>query len=48
MIIMFKFLVLGAVAGWMMAWYEKHGFDRVLLLASMVEIGLFFYCVGLI
>lgn len=45
---MIKFLLLGGIAGWMMGWYEDHGLDRFLLILAMIEIGLFFNCVGLI
>lgn len=45
---MIKFIILGAVLGWLTYHIEKHGFDRVALIASFVEIGLFFNCVGLI
>ena len=45
---MFKFLLLGGIAGWMMGWYENHGLDRFLLILTMIEIGLFSNCVGLI
>lgn len=45
---MIKFLLLGGIAGWMMGWYENHGIDRLLLILAMIEIGLFFSCVGLI
>lgn len=45
---MIKFIILGAVLGWLTYHIEKHGFDKVALIASFVEIGLFFNCVGLI
>jgi hypothetical protein len=45
---MIKFLLLGGIAGWMMGWYENHGIDCLLLILAMIEIGLFFNCVGLI
>ncbi len=45
---MIKFIILGAVLGWLTYHIEKHGFDRIALIASFVEIGLFFNCVGLI
>lgn len=45
---MIKFIILGAVLGWLTYHIEKHGFDRLALIASFVEIGLFFNCVGLI
>lgn len=45
---MIKFLLLGGIAGWMMRWYENHSIDRLLLILAMIEIGLFFNCVGLI
>lgn len=45
---MIKFIILGAVLGWLTYYIEKHGFDRVALITCFIEIGLFFNCVGLI
>lgn len=45
---MIKFIILGAVLGWLTYHIEKRGVDRVALIATFIEIGLFFKCIGLI
>ena len=45
---MIKFIVLGAVLGWIIHHVETHGADRLALILCLIEIGLFFNCVGLI
>lgn len=45
---MIKFIILGAVLGWLTYHIEKRGMDRTALIGCFIEIGLFFNCVGLI
>lgn len=45
---MVKFIVLGAVLGWLVRYIEKHGIDRLALIFCFIEIGLFFNYIGLI